>query len=94
MFKSIVAETLFEDLLNDMIKDLKDMLRSRTNSSKEIKETKSKLVNILVENEQKRDTEKFLRVVCIFYYFNNKFLNLKWLFFSNYREILFSKGWI
>ena len=65
MLKTIFAKTLFEDLLNDMRKDLKDMLRSRSKMSQELNNTKSTLVGILLEDQEKVETEKCLRIVCI-----------------------------
>jgi chaperonin cofactor prefoldin len=66
MFKSIVAETLFEALLNDMISDFKGMLQSRDKMSNELNENKSKLIEVLLEdNSVYNNHGKILRIVNI-----------------------------
>jgi hypothetical protein len=65
MLKTIFANTLLEDLLNDMVSDLKEMLRSRSIISQELNNTKSTLVGILLEDQEKIETEKCLRIVRI-----------------------------
>jgi len=67
MFKSIVAETLFEALLSDMISDLKGMLHSRDKMSNELNEIKSKLIEVLLEDNDVVSNKKgkILRIVNI-----------------------------